>query len=45
MNVVPLQLKIKNFLCEKHEVKNNITLMSIQSNDKELFKKCREIWN
>ena len=45
MSVVPLQLKIKNFLCKKHEFKNNITLMSIQSNDKELFKKCREIWN
>ena len=42
MNVVPLQLKIKNFLGKIHQLKNNITLMSIQSNDKELFKKCRE---
>ena len=45
MNVVPLQLKIKNFLGKIHELKKSITLMSIQSNDKELFKKCREIWN
>ena len=45
MNVVPLQLKIKNFLGKIHELKNSITSMSIQSNDKELFKKCREIWN
>ena len=45
MNVVPLQLKIKNFVCKKHELKNDITLMSIQNNDKELFKKFSEIWN
>ena len=24
---------------------NNITVMSIHSDDKELFRKCREIWN
>ena len=45
MNVVPLQLKIKNFFGEIHDIKNNIILMSIQSNDKELFKKFSEIWN
>ena len=45
MNVVPLQLKIKNFLGIIHKLKNNITLMSIQSSDKKHFKKCREIWN
>ena len=42
INVVPLRLKIKNFLCEIHELKNNIPPTSIQS---ELFKKLREIWN
>ena len=26
-------------------VTNNITLVSIDSDDKYLFKKCREIWN
>ena len=45
MNVVPLQLKIKNFLCKIHELKNNITPTSIQSNDEELFRKLRQIWN
>ena len=45
MNIVPLQLKINKFLCEINELKNNITLMFIQSNDRELLKKCREIWN
>ena len=44
MNVAPLQLKIKNFLCKIHELKNNITPTSIQS-DGELFKKLRQIWN
>ena len=44
-NVVPLQSKIKNFYGKTHKLKNNITLMSIQIDDKELFKKCREIWN
>ena len=38
MNVVPLQLKIKNFLGIIHKLKNNITLMSIQSSDKKHFK-------
>ena len=45
MNVVPLQLKIKTFFGEMHDTKNNIILMSIQSNDKELFNKFREIRN
>ena len=27
------------------KLKNNITLMSIKSSDKKLFKKIREIWN
>ena len=32
--VAPLQIKIKNFLVNIHKLKNNITLMSIQSDDK-----------
>ena len=45
MNYVPLQLKIKSFSSKIHRLKNYITLMSIESDDKELFKKFREIWN
>ena len=44
--IVPLQLKIKNFsFGDLHMFTNNITLVPIYSNDKELFRKCREIWN
>ena len=44
--IVPLQLKIKNFsFGELHMFTKNITLVPIYSNDKELFRKCREIWN
>ena len=28
-----------------YKLKNNITLVYIQSDDKKLFKKLREIWN
>ena len=45
MNIVALQLKIQNFFGKVHELKNNITVMSIQSNDKELFRKIREMQN
>ena len=46
MKIVPLQLKIKNFYFgELHMFANNTTLMPIHSDDKELFRKCREIWN
>ena len=41
----PLQTKIKNFFGNMHKLKNNITLVSIKSDDEELFKKLREIWN
>ena len=38
--------KFRNFsLGELHMVTNNITLVSIDSDDKYLFKNCREIWN
>ena len=45
MDVVPLQLRINNFYCEIYEPKNNDTIMLIKSDDKELFRKIREIWN
>ena len=44
--IVPLQLKIKSFsLVELHMFTSNIALVSIDSDDKEFFIKCREIWN
>ena len=43
---MPLQLKINNFyLDELHMLPNDITIVIIHSDDKELFRKCREIWN
>ena len=45
MTVVPLKLKIKNFYGELHALKNNITFISIESDDKDFSKKIREIWN
>ena len=43
--IAPLQIKINNFLGEINKLKNNVTLVSIHSDDKKLFKKLREIWN
>ena len=54
--IVPLQLKIilVFFLgegggggggCKLHTFTNNDRVIPIHSNDKELFEKCREIWN
>ena len=44
--IVSLQLKINNFYFgELHMLISNITVMPIHSDDKELFRKCREIWN
>ena len=45
MNFIQLQLKMNNLYCKMPKLKNNITLMSIKSSDKKLFKKIREIWN
>ena len=43
---MPLQLKINNFCWGKLQMfTNNITLEPIHSDDKELFRKCWEIWN
>ena len=44
--IASLQLKIDNFsFGELHMFTSNITLAPIHSDDKELFRKCREIWN
>ena len=44
--IVSLQLKMNNFyLGELHMLPNDITIILIHSDDKELFKKCREILN
>ena len=44
--IVSLQLKINNFYFgELHKFTSNITAMLIHSDDKEFFRKCREIWN
>ena len=45
MKVVPLQLKIKNFFSKLHTFLNDYRIMFIYSNDKELLRKCRDIWN
>ena len=45
MTVVPLQLKIKNFYGKIHIYTNSNRVMPIHNDDKELFRKCREIWN
>ena len=45
MMIVPLQLKIKNFYNELNTFANNNRAMFIYNDDKELFRKCREIWN
>ena len=43
--LVPLQLKIKNFYNELHTFANNNRVIFIYNDDKEFFRKCREIWN
>ena len=45
MKIVILELKIKTFYRKLRKLKTNIILMSIESVDKELLKKIREIWN
>ena len=45
MKVIPLQLKINNFFGKIHTYTNNKRVMPIHNDDKELFRKCREIWN
>ena len=45
MTVVPLKLKIKNCFGKIHELKSNIKVMSIQCDDKEHFRKIRNVWS
>ena len=45
MTSVTLLLKIKNFFGKIHTYTNNNRVMPIHNDDKELFRKCREIWN
>ena len=45
MTTVPLQLKINIFFDEIYTFTNNNRIMFIDNDDKELFRKCREIWN
>ena len=45
MNVVPLQLKIKNCNDIINAIKYSNALISIKSNDREHSRKIREIWN
>ena len=42
--IAPLQLKIKNFYNELNTFANNNRVMFIYNDDKEFFRKCREIW-
>ena len=43
MKFVPLQLKTKNFYNELNTFANNNRVMFIYNDDKEFFRKCREI--
>ena len=45
MIIAPLQLKIKNFYNELNTFANNNRVMFTYNDDKEFFRKCREIWN
>ena len=45
MTAVPLKLEIKNFQNELHRFANNNRVIFIYNDDKEFFRKCREIWN
>ena len=45
MDIVPLQLKIKNFYSEIRDYNNGDKTIYIENSDKEFFEKMREIWN
>ena len=46
LTIAPLQLKTKKiFFGQLHTFTNGDTVMLIHSDDKEFFRKCREIWN
>ena len=43
--IIPPQLKAKNFYNELNTFANNNRAMFIYNDDKEISRKCREIWN
>ena len=45
MYIIPLQLRIDHFYGEIHTYANNDRVMYIHSDNKKLFRKCREIQN
>ena len=45
MTIVLLQLKVNNSYNEINTLTNNNRVMFIYNDDKEFFRKCREIWN
>ena len=45
MTIAQLQLKINNFYRSINTFRNNNRVMFIYNDDKEFFRKCREIWN
>ena len=45
VEIVPLQLKIKNCYGGLYTFRNNDRVLFIENDNKELFKKLREIWN
>ena len=45
MTVAPLWLKIKNFYNELDTFADDNRVIFIYNDDKEFFRKCREIWN
>ena len=45
MDIVPLQLKIKNFYYEIRDYNNGDKTIYIENSNKEFFEKMREIWN
>ena len=44
MKLVPLQLKTKNFYNELNTFANNNRVTFLHNDNKECFRKCREIW-
>ena len=45
MDIVPLQLKIKNYFYEISDYDNGDETIYIENSNKEFFEKIREIWN
>ena len=45
MAIAPLKLKIKNLYNELYRFTDNNRVIFIYNDDKEFFRKCREIWN